>query len=337
MIRVGYAELEGELVKALGRLGFAADRALLCGRLFAETTRDGVYTHGLARFPRFVAMVKSGAVDASAEPSLVGRFGAMERWHGNRGPGNLNAYRAMERAVELSRVHGVGAVFLAETNHWMRGGTYAWQAADAGCFSMCWTNTMPNLPAWGAKAAVVGNNPLVMGVPRASGEHVVLDMAMSQYSYGALAGYAKRGEALPFAGGFDAAGELTTDAAAIEASGRPLPVGMWKGSGMAVMLDLFAAMLSGGLASWEIKRDALKEAGVSQVFVAVDGAKLSAADEMERAADGVLASLRAAEAVDAGVPVRYPGEQTLAVRRRNMAEGVPVDEELWRQLAEFRY
>ena len=336
MIRVGYAELESALAKALGRLGFTADRALLCGRLFAETTRDGVYTHGLARFPRFVAMVKCGAVDVAATPVLKGGFGAMERWDGRRGVGNLNAWASMGRAVELARGHGVGAVFLSETNHWMRGGTYAWQAADAGCLSMCWTNTMPNLPAWGATEAVVGNNPLVMGVPGKDGAHVVLDMAMSQYSYGALAGYAKRGEALPFAGGFDAKGELTTDAAAIEASGRALPVGMWKGSGLALMLDMFAAVLSGGLATWQIERDALKESGVSQVFVAIDASRFGEA-EIQRAVGGILASLEGVALADAAKPVRYPGEQTLAVRRENLALGVPVDEKLWAQLVNFDY
>jgi 3-dehydro-L-gulonate 2-dehydrogenase len=323
MKRVPYAELEAALVGALRPLGFDEARAALCGRLFSETTRDGVYTHGLARFPRFAAMVKSGVVLPEAVPTLTTAFGAMERWNGNCGPGNLNAYASMQRAVELAREHGLGAVFLAQTNHWMRGGTYAWQAAGAGCFSVCWTNTMPNVPAWGATEPVVGNNPLVMGVPRANGEHVVLDMAMSQYSFGTLAAYAKRGEALPFAGGFDADGKLTTDAAAIEKSGRALPIGLWKGAGLAVMLDLFASMLSGGLATCQIDADALKETGMSQVFVAIDGAKLRVD---EATAEAVIASLQRVEGV------MYPGEQTLKVRRENLAQGVPVDEDLWEQL-----
>ncbi len=329
MIRVPFDQLEAAFAEALVPLGFAGERAALCARLFAETTRDGVYTHGLARFPRFAAMVRSGAVVAEAEAECVRAFGAMERWRGHLGAGNLNAHRAMGRAVELAWTHGVGAVFLAETNHWMRGGSYAWQAADAGCLSVCWTNTMPNLPAWGAREAVVGNNPLVMGVPRTGGQHVVLDMAMSQYSFGALSRYAEQGKELPFPGGFDQDGELTTDAAAIEASGRALPIGLWKGSGLAVMLDLFAAVLSGGLATCDIEPDPMKESGVSQVFLAVapGGFGMDFA-----AAERVVASLHAASRVDAAVPVRYPGEQTLEVRRKNMAAGVPVDEAIWARI-----
>src|SRR5580700_4963774 len=125
---------------------------------------------------------------------------SIERWDGNLGPGNLNAWSSMQRAIQLARTNGIGAVFLAHTNHWMRGGTYGWQAADQGLFAMCWTNTLPNVPAWGAVGPTFGNNPMVMAVPRPGGENVVIDMAMSQYSYGTLSAYANRGQPLPFPG-----------------------------------------------------------------------------------------------------------------------------------------
>jgi 3-dehydro-L-gulonate 2-dehydrogenase len=317
-------------------LGFAEARAELCARLFAEVTRDGVYTHGLARFPRFVATIKLGIVKVEASPSLVAEFGSIERWDGNLGPGNLNAWSSMQRAIQLARTNGIGAVFLAHTNHWMRGGTYGWQAADQGLFAMCWTNTLPNVPAWGAVGPTFGNNPMVMAVPRPGGENVVIDMAMSQYSYGTLSAYANRGQPLPFPGGFDAEGKLTTDAAAISATGRALPIGLWKGSGLSMALDLFAAMLSGGLSTFQIPRDSLRESGLSQVFLAIDPRGLGV-DHMNATADAAIADLHAAEPVDAGKPVRYPGEQTLKVRRENMELGVPVDEELWKQLLAQAY
>ncbi len=202
MTRISFDEVQETLAGVLGKLGFSIDRAQKCARLFAETTCDGVYTHGINRFPRMVAMVRNGSIDVAAEPRRVAGFGALERWDGRKGPGNLNAQACMERALALSREHGVGFVTLGNTNHWMRGGTYGWQAAEAGLIGICWTNTQPNLPAWGGVEPCVGNNPLVIAVPRASG-HVVLDMAMSQFSYGALESYRKRGEKLPVDGGFD--------------------------------------------------------------------------------------------------------------------------------------
>jgi 3-dehydro-L-gulonate 2-dehydrogenase len=309
----------------LVRTGFAPRRAHLCARLFADASRDGVASHGLNRFPRFLEMIALGVIDIHAAPERVAGGGAMERWDGRRGPGNLNAWACMDAAIGLARLHGIGCVALANTNHWMRGGTYGWQAAEAGMIGICWTNTLGNLPPWGATDAKLGNNPLVIAVPRRSG-HVVLDMAMSQFSFGALESYRRRGEPLPVAGGYDTAGELTRDAAAIEASRRPLPIGFWKGSGLALLLDMVAAVLSGGRATHEIQRDPLHETELSQVFLALDPGSFGrddAAEIVERIVEDLHAPGKD------GARPRYPGERTLETRRRNMAEGIPVDAEMW--------
>ena len=334
LLRVPYNHLYRALQLAMQHLGLRGERADLCARLFAETTRDGVYTHGLNRFPRFAQMVANGCIDVNAQPSRVAGAGALERWDGNLGPGNLNAHAAMERAIALSRQYGLGGVALANTNHWMRGGSYGWLAAEAGVFAICWTNTLANLPAWGALTPTLGNNPLVIAIPRngALGDHVVLDMAMSQFSYGTLSAYAARGQQLPVPGGYDQAGELTRDPAAVEASQRALSIGYWKGSGLSLVLDMLAAMLSGGLASHQIPRESTRESGVSQIFLAIDPSNFAARADLDRIADGIIASLGVATPIDPAKPVRYPGEQTLQLRRENLQLGVPVDPEVWAKL-----
>jgi 3-dehydro-L-gulonate 2-dehydrogenase len=299
---------------------------MLCARLFADASRDGVPSHGLNLFPRFVRMIRSGVVDIQARPVRVAAHGALERWDGRRGIGNLNAHQCMDRAIALSREHGMGCVGLANTNHWGRGGNFGWQAADAGAIGVCWTNTLPNLPPWGASEARIGNNPIVVAVPRPGG-HVVLDMAMSQFSYGALASYRMRGETLPVEGGFDAQGRLTRDPAAIEASCRPLPIGFWKGSGLSIMLDVIAAALSGGRATHQMSADPLQETELSQVFIAFDISGLGDAGEATRMADHIIEHLHAT--VTSGEQVRYPGERTLETRKRNLAEGIPVEPSMW--------
>jgi 3-dehydro-L-gulonate 2-dehydrogenase len=324
-MRVPYAELYEVLRTVLLRTALEPDRAALCARLFADASRDGVASHGLNRFPRFVRQIDAGIVDVSARPIRVHGGGALERWDGRSGPGNLNAHDCMQRAIELSREHGLGCVALANTNHWMRGGTYGWQAADAGAAAICWTNTLPNLPPWGARDPRIGNNPLVLAVPRPGG-HVVLDMAMSQFSFGALESYRLRGELLPVAGGFDARGELTRDPAAIEASKRPTPIGFWKGAGLALMLDLVGTLLSNGRATYQVPVDPDSETGLSQVFMAFDLSSLGEPAALGTVVDRIVDSMRGE--VDQGA-VRYPGERTLETRRRNVIEGVPVDPEIW--------
>jgi 3-dehydro-L-gulonate 2-dehydrogenase len=330
-MRLSFDEVRRTLAAILLEHGLTGPRAEECARLFAETTRDGVYTHGVARFPRLIQMIRLGVVDPAAEPERVSGFGALERWNGRRGVGNLNAARAMGRAIELGRAHGIGCVALGNTNHWMRGGSYGWQAAEAGLIGLCWTNTMPNLPPWGSAEAVIGNNPMVLAVPRAAGP-VVLDMAMSQFSYGALEASRKRGELLSVDGGFDENGTLTRDPAAIERSRRPLPIGYWKGSGLSALLDMTAAMLALGRATHELAPDSLQETGISQLFIAIAPAALGDAAQSEKIVDGIIASLHAARPEKADRPVRYPGEQTLKLREENTRRGLPVDETLWAQI-----
>jgi len=328
MNRIPFEEVQKTLAGVLCKLGFAANCAETCARLFAETTRDGVYTHGINRFPRFVATIRNGTVDVAAEPEVVARFGAIERWDGHKGPGNLNALAAMERAISLGREHGIGCVALGNTNHWMRAGTYGWQAAEAGLIGICWTNTMANLPPWGGIDPVIGNNPLVFAVPRAGGP-VVLDMAMSQFSYGALESYRKRGEMLPVEGGFDSEGKLTRDPAAIEKSWRPLPVGFWKGSGLAVVLDMIAAMMSQGLATNQIPADPLLETSISQMFVTMNPEAFGPTAKIAEIVDEVVASLHHCTPAPPQKAVRYPGEQTLQTRKENLRLGLPVEHSVW--------
>jgi len=328
MIRIPFDELRGRMERALLGLGLAPERAALSARLTADTDRDGVRTHGVARLPRFAQGVSDGLIDPKAQPERTAAFGAIERWTGHRGPGNLAAHAAMQRAMELAAAHGLGCVALGETSHWMRAGTYGWQAAESGFAAMCWSNTMPNLPPWGASTPALGNNPLVVAIPREGGA-VVLDMAMSQFSYGSLAKYSAKGEALPVPGGYDEHGVLTTDAAAIERTQRALPIGFWKGSGLSFVLDVLGAMLTGGQATYQFSRDPRKEVGQSQIFLAIAPQSLATMQELSAVADGAIAAVHAATPVQAGKPARYPGEGTFATREESMRLGVVVEDAAW--------
>lgn len=333
MQRIPFVEVITELVRVLAARGFAPDRARRAATLFAEAHADGVASHGLNRFPRFVRQVRDGHVIPGAEPVLAAAFGPWEQWDGQLGPGMLNAADATARAIALAREHGLGLVALRNTNHWMRGGSYGWQAARAGLAFIGWTNTTPNMPPWGTTSPRLGNNPLVIAIP-CDETPLVLDIAMSQFSYGKLELLQLRGEPLPMPGGFDADGRLTTDPGAILQTGRPLPIGAWKGAGLALALDLLAALLSSGATTSEIGTRP-DEYGLSQVFLALDVARPSGPDAVAHLVARIVEDLHTATAAPDGGAARYPGEQVVRVRADNLARGLPVDDEVWRAIREL--
>src|SRR5471030_2940163 len=123
-MRIPFDDLKAEFKRILLQLNLPAQKAELCAKTFAENSRDGVYTHGLNRFPSFVQYINEGLVKPDSEPTKIGGIGAIEQWDGNLGPGILNALLCNSRAMELAKEYGIGCLALKNTNHWMRGGTY---------------------------------------------------------------------------------------------------------------------------------------------------------------------------------------------------------------------
>jgi 3-dehydro-L-gulonate 2-dehydrogenase len=329
-IRISFEDMQQTFRQALIKVGFAPERADSLADIFAQNSLDGVASHGWNRFPVFMGHIAQGYIHLDAEPTKVASMGAWEQWEGNLGPGPLNAIAATQRVMELAQEYGIGCVALRNTNHWMRGGTYGQVAAQAGFALLCWTNAIATMPPYGSRDIKLGNNPLVLAVPRQDGP-VVLDIAMSQFAFGKLEVARRRGEKLPVPGGFDANGQPTQDAAVILEEGRALPIGYWKGSGLALLLDMTAALLSGGLATHEIVQRKAERA-VSQIFIAFDIAKPAGAAWVEKEIENIIADLRTAQPTVPGEVVLFPGERVLKTRQENLVNGIPVDESVWQEI-----
>ncbi len=334
-MRIQSKKMQQVLSDVLRKYGFSDVDAEQSAALFVQNSVDGVYSHGYIRFPRVISYLEKGYIKPEAKPSVEGSFGSIERWNGNLGMGNLIAKQAMDRAIDLARENGMGCVAIRNTNHWMRGGTFGWQAAEAGFIGLCFTNTQPNMPAWGASDRRIGNNPFVLAIPRKSGEHVVVDCAMAQYSYGKIEEAKLSGRQLPYPGGFDKYGNLTSDPVAIEKTWRVLPIGYWKGSSLSIAFDLIAAILSGGNSVSAVGQLGGDEYAVSQVVIAIDPNRLGTEDEANMIIDRALADLSDSHPVDEGSQVMYPGQRTYATRRENMEQGIPVNEDVWHSILSF--
>ena len=325
-MKVTFDALKETFRRILLAAEFSEDKAEICADIFASNSRDGVYSHGLNRFPVFMEYLRLGLINSQAEPGLESGKGLIEIWNGYRGAGMYNAKICMHRAVELAKGNGIGLVAIHDNNHWMRGGTYGLIATDAGCIGICFTNALASMAPWGGKEARLGNNPLVIAIPRAKGT-ILLDMALSQFSYGKMQEFELDQKTLPVDGGYDEDGNLSRDPVLIRKNKSALPIGFWKGSGLAMVLDMLLCTLAGGLSTAAISRSG-KEVGLSQCFIAIQPDHFH-----PQLVEQIIEYSRTS--AGAGGQVYYPGERMMEVRMQNLREGIPVDPGIWRKVCDM--
>ncbi len=326
-MRVSYAELKQEFVRVLRSSGVEESLADECATLFADTTQTGVYSHGVNRFPRFIQQLRAGHVIAHATPTCELSLGAIEQWDAHRAIGNVTAKHMMNRAMTLADAHGIGLVALRNANHWMRGGGYGYQAAERGYIGICWSNSIAVMPPWGAKECRIGTNPFIVAVP--TDPVTMIDMSMSMFSYGMLEVNRLAGRQLPVDGGFDDNSLLTRDPGVIEKNRRILPMGFWKGSGMSIVLDMIATLLSNGESVASVTEDMEDEYGVSQIFIAIEVDRLIPGKTREEKLTRICDYVLNAERSDPNIAIRLPGHEFPGYKRENEANGIPVDDSVW--------
>lgn len=327
---VSLEELHSTYETILVSRGMPADTASRLAGGFVEMANEGVYSHGINRFPVFIGQVDKGQIQLNAIPECVNSMGALEQWDCQYGPGVLNGLICADRAMELAREYGIGMVGMRNSNHWMRGGAYVLRMARQGFAGIAATNSIAVMPAWGGKDHRIGTNPLIMAI--AGDPPVVVDCSMSQYSYGQLQNYVLADKELPVVGGYDDNGELTKDAKVLWENKRILPMGFWKGSSMSIVLDMMLTAITGGNSVPAITEDQDGEFGVSQFLIAIDLSKTMEQSqyvaEMKRIRDYVLSS----EPAETGeVSIAGSKIQTYIDNHKN-AGGIEIHEQIWTQI-----
>lgn len=334
-LRISLNELHKTFHDKLVKHGMGEQEASKTAQIFTDNAAEGVLSHSVLRFKRLVKHMDNGGIKPGNMPKLVSSFAALERYDADFTSGVIAASFCMERACTLASEHGIAMVALGHANHWMRGGYYGHLAAKKGYVGICWTNTMPNLPSWGSAESNIGNNPFIMAVPCSDGENLVLDTSMAQYSYGKLEVTRRAGKMLPTDGGYDENGQITRDPGAIEKTRRPLPMGFWKGSSMAILLDAAATLLSDGDNTTNVRtymqNNGFDECDMSQVFIAIDPKALgpNRFDELSRS---IKDSIHNTKKVVEGSACRYPGENAGLCRQAAERDGVLVSEAAWQDI-----
>jgi LDH2 family malate/lactate/ureidoglycolate dehydrogenase len=320
-ITISLDQLFGWIRAVLQSEGVPPGVARVEGEIMAEADLHGVPSHGVRMLPGLVEGLRDGRVARDPRLRALRDGGAVTLLDCDLGPGRYTSAHAMGHAVARAREHGIALCLAVRTTHWGRAHAYAMRAARNNMVGLCATNAMSNMTAWGSKGPLLGNNPLAIGVPCGAAP-LVLDMAMSQAAVGKIATWLREGRRAPGGWGLDSRGQPTDDPAQILKSGRLLPFGDHKGAGLALMVEMLTAGLSGGPLAQELfERDRSGlDPGSTKFFLAIDPESLAESGTLERRAQDLAKWLRA----QAGVRVTLPGERGLEARRVHLEKGIPI-------------
>jgi len=301
--------------------------------VMVEADLMGVASHGVRMLPGLVKALREGRVKRHPQLNLLRDRGATCFLDGDNGPGRYTSVQAMQRAVERSRIFGVGVCLATRVTHWGRAHAYACRAAQAGMIGICATNAMSSMLVPGSSRSVLGNNPLAIAVPRdPERDPVVLDMAMSQAAVGKIGTYLREGKEVPLGWGLGESGNPTRDPSAILSSRKFLPMGEHKGAGLALMIELLTAALAGGALGFEIFRmdRSTLDPGSSKLFIALDVEAFVERQRFHKRVEEMLAYLKGT--AEPGQETLFPGERGWRMRARYLAEGIPIHPEIVSQL-----
>lgn len=327
--KVDAGRLRAFTEQAFQTMGVPGENARTAAAALVEANLCGVDSHGVRMIPGFITLIRNGKINPGGRIRVIKETPVIAHLDADLALGSVVGVYAMKMAVEKAKSSGVGFVLVRNSTHWGRPAYYPTLAAQQGCIGICFVNTESNMPPWGAKEPRIGNNPISIGAPRASGKPVVLDMAMSQAALLKIVVYNREGRKVPFGWGVDDQGKPTDDPAAILKSKRLVPMGQHKGSGLALMIDIMTGILSGGKFCGELLEEGrgLPHAtGYSQAFIAIDVASFIPLEVFKRRVDELVTYVKGAQRAEGFSEINVPGERSWKEKVFREKEGIPLDE-----------
>lgn len=315
------SQLATEALMAAGA-GRAAAQSL--GGAIAAAERDGVASHGLAYLPTYCLHLQCGKVDPAAVPGVEAN-GALVRVDARNGFAHPAIDLGFDALVPLARHNNIAA--LAVTNSYNCGvlSYHTERLSEAGLVGLGFTNAPASIAAWGGTKPVLGTNPWSLAVPDgAGGTAILIDQSASVVAKSEIMKHEREGKPLPDGWALDASGNPTNDAS-LALKGTMMPSGGYKGVGSALLVEIFAACLTGatpGIEASPFSGPAGGPPATGQFFIAIDPAWSSSGNFSQR-----LSTVLAALTASAGA--RIPGTRRMAARRQNLTDGITVDKSIY--------
>lgn len=316
-------------IKAFSNLGLAVEDATQIVKVLVMADLFGLSTHGLSRIESYGERLIVNGINPKAKVTKERVAPAMVKIDGDNGVGPLVGMHALEAAMEVASECGIGIALARGSNHFGPISPYSYLAAQKGFASMIGSNATTTIAPWGGSDARLGNSPLGFGVPNPGGNPFLLDMAMSVVARAKIRNAFKAGQSIPETWGTDANGVPTSDPKAA-LDGFLLPIGGHKGYGLALMVDLFAGLLSNAaylthVKSWQDAPDEPQNLG--HFFILLDTKRLGSTEWLVERMNDFAQILTASPASNPAQPVIVPGTIELNKMARQQANGIEISNE----------
>lgn len=301
VVELGIDELRAFAGEVYRRVGVPADDAAVVVDVQLDADLRGVDTHGLQRLPWYVGYIERGENNPVPAIRTVRESPVHVLLDADRAIGQLACVRLMEATLQKAESTGLAVGATINSNDWGCGAYYPLLAARRGFVAFATTTSVPTLAPYGSRTRLLGNNPMAFAVPRADAEPIVLDMALTPVALGKVLRAMAEGTPIPLDWGFrDRDGSPTTDPAM--ALGGVIPaIGDYKGTGLAMMMNVLAGVLPGGFHSGEVAPGRR-----GQLFLVVSPELFQERAAFDERVEAMVAEVEAAEVLP-GADVMLPG------------------------------
>jgi len=328
-------DLEAFVARALTALGLPASDAEQVARLMILADLRGADGHGIFRLPQYVRRIRAGGLNVRPNIRVVQETEAMALVDGDDGMGHLVMRFAVQVAMDKTKHAGVSWVGVRQSNHAGPAALYAMMPLERDMIGIyIAVGSANHLPPWGGIDLLLSTNPIAFAIPALEEPPIVLDMATTVAAYGKVKTKAQRGEQLPEGWMIDAFGRPLTDPKRAE-EGFLLPIGGYKGYGLALIFGLLAGTLNGAAFGRDVidfNKDDKTPTNTGQVIVALNIAQFSSVETFKRNVDEVIRDMRNSRRMPGVERIRVPGEQSHATWLERSATGVPMNDTLFRDL-----
>jgi len=335
MLRVPARAVTALLKDSFVAAGLPETDAARCAALMTEADLTGAEGHGILRLPQYVRRLKARGFNARPNITVTRSGPATALVDGDNGMGHLVMTRATNEAIAIAREAGVAWVGVRRSNHAGPAGLYAEMPTAHGMIGLYAAVANANhMATWGGTDLLLGTNPLAVGVPAGDGA-LVLDMATSIVAYGTVKKYALHGLTMP-EGWFvkPDTGEAITDPNR-SGEGILLPMGEYKGAGLALMLGLLGGVLNGAAFGRDVvdfNAEDTSETNTGHFMVAIDVARFLPLEAFKAEVDRHIGEFRASKRLPGVEAIRLPGDRRSECRAERLRDGVPIAPALLAQL-----